>query len=247
MSAIPEESKTVIVTGASSGLGLGIAKAFLERGANVVVNARNEDRLRTIAEDLGDPDRIVVVPGDVGLKETGEKLVDTAVKRFGRVDVLVNNAGHFYPKPYTEEDLEGFLSAHLKGTYFTSQAATKQMRQQGAGAIINITTVLAQRGVNAVPSSAPVSAKGAVNALTRSLAIELAPDNIRVNAVAPGIIKTPIHGRTDEEFEELKGMQPLGRVGEVKDIVDAVLYLTDADFVTGVVLPVDCGVAAGGP
>ena len=127
MSAIPDDSKTVIVTGASSGLGLGVAKAFLERGANVVVNARNEDRLRTIAEDLGDPDRIVVVPGDVGLKETGEKLVDTAVKRFGRLDVLVNNAGHFYPKPYTdytEEDLEGFLSAHLKGAYFASQAAT---------------------------------------------------------------------------------------------------------------------------
>ena len=250
MSAIPEDSKTVIVTGASSGLGLGVAKAFLERGANVVVNARNEDRLRTIAEDLGDPDRIVVVPGDVGLKETGEKLVDTAVKRFGRLDVLVNNAGHFYPKPYTdytEEDLEGFLSAHLKGTYFASQAATKQMRQQRAGAIVNITTVLALRGVTAIPSSAPVSAKGAINALTRSLAIELAPDNIRVNAVAPGIIKTPIHGRTDEEFEELNGMQPLGRVGEVKDIVDAVLYLTDADFVTGVVLPVDGGVAAGGP
>ena len=154
--------------------------------------------------------------------------MDAAVKRFRRVDVLVNNAGHFYAKPYTdytEEDLDGFLLSHLKGTYFSSQAAAKQMRQQEGGSIISITTVLALRGVQAIPSSAPVSAKGAMNALTRSLAIELAPDNIRVNAIAPGIIKTPIHGRTDEQFEELSGMQPLGRVGEVKDVVDAVLYL----------------------
>ncbi|MDV2495012.1 MAG: SDR family oxidoreductase [bacterium] len=244
-----KNSQTVLITGASSGIGLGIAEAYLDRGANVVLNARNESKLADVAKNLGHSDQIALVPGDIGLNGTGQRMVDAAVERFGRVDVLVNNAGHFYPKPfadYTDEDLDGFLSTHLKGTFFASQAAAQQMRQQGGGAIVNITTVLALRGVNAIPASAPVAAKGAMNAITRSLAIELAPDNIRVNAVAPGIIKTPIHGRTDEQFEELNGMQPLGRVGEVKDIVDAVLYLAEANFTTGVVLPVDGGVAAGG-
>ncbi len=243
------ERQTAIVTGASSGIGLGIAKAFLDRGDNVVINARNEDRLQSVARDLGDESRIAVVAGDIGMKQTSEILVSTALERFGRVDALVNNGGHFFPKPfseYTEEDLDQFLQTHLKGNYFASQVVAVPMEQQGGGSITNITTVLALRGVTAIPSSAPVSAKGAVNALTRSLAIELAPKRIRVNAIAPGIIKTPIHGRSDDQFEELNGMQPLGHVGEVQDIVDAVLYLTDANFVTGVVLPVDGGVAAGG-
>ena len=244
-----ENTKTVLITGASSGIGLGVARAYRDLGANVVLNARNEAKLVDVAQTLGEPDRIAVVPGDIGLKDTGQRLVDRAVERFGRVDVLFNNAGHFFPKPfteYTEDDLDGFLATHLKGTYFASQAAAKQMRKQGGGAIINITAVLALRGVKEIPSSAAIAAKGGMNAITRSLAIELAPDNIRVNTVAPGIIKTPIHGRTDEQFEELNGMQPLGHVGEVKDIVDAVLYLGDAKFVTGVVLPVDGGVHAGG-
>ena len=244
-----KNTKVVLITGASSGLGLGIAEAYLDVAANVVLNARNEEKLTAVAQNLGRTDQIAVVPGDIGLRAIGQRMVDAAVERFGRVDVLVNNAGHFFPKPfadYTEEDLDGFLATHLKGTYFASQAAANQMRKQGGGAIVNITTVLALRGVNAVPASAPVAAKGAMNAITTSLAIELAPDNIRVNAVAPGIIKTPIHGLKDEEFEALDGMQPLGRVGEVKDIVDAVLYLADANFITGVVLPVDGGVAAGG-
>jgi len=240
--------KTVLVTGSSSGLGLGVAKAYLERGANVVMNGRDEAKLTAVAEELGHGDQIALVIGDVSQKEICQKMVDTAVERFGSVDVLVNNAGHFYPKPFTdysEEELDSFLAVHLKGTYFTSQAAVKQMRKQDGGVIINITTVLAIRAEKAVPSSAPIAAKGAMNAITRSLAIELAEDNIRVNAVAPGIIKTPIHGRTDKEFEELNGMQPLGHVGEIKDIVDAVLYLADAEFVTGVILPVDGGVSAG--
>lgn len=240
--------KTVLITGASSGIGLGIAKAYLERGDNVVLNARNQARLERVVEQLGHADRTAFVAGDIGLKETSERMVSIALQRFGRVDLLVNNAGVFAAKPlndYGESDLDGFLS-NLKGAYFASQAAARSMREQGGGAIINITTVLAFRGVSAIPSSAPVAAKGGINALTQSLAIELAPHNIRVNSVAPGIIKTPIHGRSDDQWEELNGMQPLGRVGEVKDIVDAVVYLADASFVTGVVLPVDGGVAAGG-
>ena len=129
--------------------------------------------------------------------------------------------------------------------YFATQAAVEPMRRQGGGAVVNITTVLASRGASAIPATAPVAAKGGMNAITRGLAVELGPQNIRVNTVAPGIIKTPIHGLADEEFDQLNALQPLGRVGEVRDIVDAVLYLADANFVTGVVLPVDGGAAAG--
>ena len=226
-----------------------VAEAYLSRGANVVLNARDEARLTRAAEKLGHPDQVALVPGDVGDRATRQQMVATAVDRFGGVDLLVNSAGHFYAKrfdDYTEEDLDSFLNTHLKGSYLISQAAARAMRSNGGGAIVNITTVLAQRAVSAIPSSAPIAAKAGINGITRSLAIELAPDKIRVNAVAPGIIKTPIHGRTEEQFEELNGMQPLGHVGEVKDIVDAVMYLADADFVTGVILPVDGGVHAGG-
>ncbi len=239
----------MLITGGSSGIGLGVAEASLARGDNVVLNARDEDRLSQVAQGLGHADRVAVVAGDIGDPATGKRMVDVALERFGGVDVLVNNAGHFESKPFTdysEDDLDGFLTTHLKGTYFTSQAAVEAMRGNGGGAIVNITTVLAQRGASAIPSSAPIAAKSGMNGVTTSLAIELALDNIRVNAVAPGIIKTPIHGRTDDEYEELNGMQPLGRVGEVADIVNAVLYLADADFVTGVILPVDGGVHAGG-
>ena len=247
--SIQNQPKTILITGASSGIGLGVAKAYVERGDNVVLNGRNESKLNEAADQLGHPEQVALVAGDIGNNGVGQKMVDVAVERFGRVDVLLNNAGHFYPKPfdqYTDEDLDGFLNVHLKGSYRASQAVARQISNQGdGGAIINITTVLADRASSLIPSSAPVAAKGALNAITRSLAVELAPKNIRVNAVAPGIIKTPIHGRTEDQFEELNGMQPLGRVGEVKDIVDAVLYLGDAEFVTGVILPVDGGVTAG--
>ena len=241
-------TKTAIITGGGSGMGLGVAKAYVERGGNVVLNGRTESKLHSAVKQIGPPERVAVVAGDVGLQETGQRLVKTALDRFGRVDLLLNNAGTFAAKPvteYTAEELDGFLS-NLRGTYLLSQAVVEPMRKQGGGAIINITTVLAYRGVQAIPSSAPMASKGGIHALTPSLAIELAKDNIRVNTVAPGIIKTPLHGLKDEEFENLNGMQPLGRVGEVQDIVDAVLYLADAQFVTGVVLPVDGGVSAGG-
>ncbi len=241
-------NQTAVITGASSGIGLGLARAFLERGATVVMNGRNEANLVAAADNLGQPDRIAVVAGDVGDPATGRRLVEAAVERFGRVDVLVNNAGAFASKPlldYSEDDLTGFLT-NLKGAYFTTQAAVQRMREQGGGSITNITTILTMRGVTAIPSSAPIAAKGGIHALTTSLAVELARDNIRVNAVAPGLIKTPIHGMQGDEFNQLNGLQPLGRLGEVSDVVDAVLYLTDASFVTGVILPVDGGAAAGG-
>lgn len=243
-----QSRRTALITGASSGIGLGVARAFLDRGDNVVLNGRNIARLLAAAQQLGAPDRIATVVGDIGRRDVARTLVDTALKRFGSADVLVNNAGVFASKPlddYDEADLDRFIG-NLKGAYFASQAVAPAMREHGGGAIINITTVLALRGVTAIPSSAPIVAKGGINALTTSLAVELASDNIRVNAIAPGIIKTPIHGLADDEFDALNGMQPLCRVGEVDHIVDAVLHLADADFTTGVILPVDGGVAAGG-
>ena len=239
--------KTVLITGGSSGIGYGVAEAFLERGDNVILNGRNESRLRAAAEKLGAPERIAIVAGDIGSSGTGQRMVDTARERFGRVDVLVNSAGTFDAKPlgdYEESEIDGFLR-EVRGTYLAIQAAAEAMRGNGGGSIINITTILTLRGDSRIPSSAPIAAKGGLQALTKNLAVELAPDNIRVNTVAPGIIKTPIHGLEDDQFESLSGMQPLGRVGEVRHIVDAVLYFADADFTTGATLPVDGGAAAG--
>ncbi len=241
--------RTVIVTGGGSGIGFAVAKAFLDRGDNVVLNGRTESKLRDAAEKLGHADQIAIAPGDITQAETGQRLVDIAVERFGRVDVLFNNAGIFEAKPFTDysaDEVDGYLG-YLRGAFVGSQAAVRQMRRNGGGAIINITSILAFNGVKEIPSSAPMAAKGGLNAITTSLAIELASDNIRVNAVAPGIVPTPLYGElSDEQHTALHAMQPLGRYGKVSDIADAVLYLADASWVTGVILPVDGGVAAGG-
>ena len=201
--------RTVIVTGAGSGIGFAVAKAFLDRGDNVVLNGRTESKLRDAAEKLGHADQIAIAPGDITQAETGQQLVDIAVERFGRVDVLFNNAGIFEAKPFTDysaDELDGYLG-YLRGSFLISQAVVRQMRQDGGGAIINITSILAFNGVKGIPSSAPMAAKGGLNAITTSLAIELASDNIRVNAVAPGIVPTPLYGElSDEQHTALHAM-----------------------------------------
>ena len=237
---------TVLITGASSGMGLDLAKAFLAKGSNVVMNGRDSKKLSAEAEKMGQPSKIALVPGDIGIKETSEKMVKVAVERFGSANVLVNNAGIFAPKPFldnTEEDLDRYLTANLKGTFFASQAAVRQMKKQGGGSIINIGTVLVNHSMTGVPASAVLASKGAIHALTTSLASEFAPDNIRVNAVAPGVIRTPIHGSAD--VDSYAGIHPLNRVGEVKDTTEAVLYLATANFTTGIILPVDGGYLSG--
>lgn len=239
-------TRTIIVTGSSSGMGLDIARAFLEQGDNVVLNGRDPDKLAIVAESLGSPGQVASVAGNIGMKITGESLVQVAVERFGRVDVLVNNAGTFAPKPFvdvTEEELMGYLSGNLKGTYLTSQAVVRQMKKQDGGTIINIGTVLIDHSMAGFPASAALVSKGGIHALTTSLATELAADGIRVNAVAPGVIRTPIHGNGD--VDAFGSIALMNRVGEVEEISAAVLYLADASFTTGHILRVDGGYVVG--
>ncbi len=241
---------TVLITGASSGLGFEIAKAFLGRGSNVVLNASNDKRLQEAAIKLNNASKIALVTGDIGHKETSQKMVTLAVERFGSVNVLVNNAGVFSPKPFLEVDeneLDKFLNINLKGTYFASQAAIAQMlKQEEGGAIVNVGTVLVDHAIGGIPVTAAMTSKGAIHTLTRQLAAEFGKNNIRVNTIAPGIIRTPIHARNGiEDVDSLAGLHLLNRVGEPEDIANAALYLATANFVTGQILSVDGGHRAG--
>ncbi|MBT2396518.1 SDR family NAD(P)-dependent oxidoreductase [Streptomyces sp. ISL-100] len=238
---------TALVTGSSSGIGLDIARAFLASGANVVLNGRDTDRVAKAAAGLGHPDRTAWVAGSIAAPETGESLVRVALERFGGLDVLVNNAGTFASKPFTEvteDELDGYLTGNLKGTYFTTQAVVRALRDQGrGGSIVNIGTTLVDHALAGFPASAPVVSKAGVHALTTSLAAELAADGIRVNLVTAGIVRTPLHEGSD--VDSFGGLALLGRVGEVSEISEAVLYLADAAFVTGHALRVDGGHVTG--
>ena len=242
-----QNGDVLIVTGGSSGIGFGIAGAALRRGRRVVINGRNAQRLDEAARALEAPDRVATVPGDVGDPAVATRLADAAVERFGRLDALVNNAGTFDAKPladYTVEEFDGYV-AFLRGAFLVTQAAVERMRSNGGGSIVNITTNLTTRAISDIPSSAPIAGKGGVQALTSNLAIELAPDSIRVNAVAPGIVRTPLIDVPDETLAHLASLHPLGRIGEVDDVGQAVMFLLDAPWITGAILPVDGGLSAG--
>jgi NAD(P)-dependent dehydrogenase (short-subunit alcohol dehydrogenase family) len=238
--------KTILITGASSGIGLALAGAYLQRGDNVVGNARTIERLQEAAVSLGSPDNFLGVAGDVADPAVGTALVRRAVERFGQVDVLINNAGIFNAKPfveYTPEELEALVNTNLKGFFYPSQAAARHMVERKAGHIVNITASIALQPNQNVPAVLPVLLKGGINQATKALALELAPHNIQVTAVAPGIVDTPMYTKDMHGF--LNTLQPAGRIATTQEIVDAVLYLSDASFTTGIVLPVDGGMSSG--
>ncbi|QGZ39637.1 NAD(P)-dependent dehydrogenase (short-subunit alcohol dehydrogenase family) [Pseudoduganella flava] len=239
---------TVIVTGASSGLGFAIAEAYLKRGDNVVGNARTASRLQAAAERLGNPRNFVGVAGDIGQPATARALFAQAIERFGKVDILVNNAGIFLAKPisdYTEDDVEAMVTTNLKGFFYPAREAARHMTANGGGHIVTVTASIGMVPTAKVPALLPVLIKGGLNQATRALALELAGSNVKVNAVAPGIIDTPLHGGDEQALDFLRTLSPTGTVGTAQDVADAVLYLTDARFTTGTVLTVDGGATAG--
>jgi NAD(P)-dependent dehydrogenase (short-subunit alcohol dehydrogenase family) len=234
--------KTAIVTGASRGIGAGLVEAFLKRDYSVVANSRNITKTHPFAVSAN----LAMIDGDIGDPSTAAKIVGTALSQFGRIDVLINNAGIFIPKAFTEyttEDFDTLVSTTLAGFLYVSQLAIKQMLQQKSGSIVNVSTTLVDQPIAGVGAAVQIMLKGALNAVTRALAIEYAKDGIRVNTIAPGMIDTPMHKPETHEF--LKGMHPMARTGEIKEVVDAVLFLTDATFTTGEILHVDGGAHAG--
>jgi len=234
------DKKTAIVTGASGGIGAGLVHAFLKEGYNVVATSFNTSRSLTASPSL------VLVDGDIGKQETAAKVVEAAINNFGTIDVLVNNAGIFRTKPFidfTTEDFNALVSTNLLGFLYMTQFSVKQMLKQKSGNVVSITAALADQPIAGENASVSMITKGGLNTVTRSLAIEYAKEGIRFNAVAPGVVDTPLHQGVPKE--SLTTSQPLKTITEVKDIVEAVLYLARAGQVTGEVIHVDGGSHAG--
>jgi NAD(P)-dependent dehydrogenase (short-subunit alcohol dehydrogenase family) len=231
--------KTAIVTGASQGIGAGIVKGFVERGFNVVANSRK----MTQSIEVAASDHVALVDGHIGEPATATEIVETALSRFKSIDTLVNNAGIFFTKPftdYTPEDFKSLVSTNIEGFLYVTQLSIKQMlAQKTGGSIVTITAALARNPIRGVTAAVPMITKGGLETITQHLAMEYAKDGIRVNAVAPGVVYTPLHRDTPKEVME--SLSPMGRPSTVKDITDAVMYLTDAATVTGHILYVDGG------
>ena len=236
------ETKTAIVTGASSGIGLGITQALLERGWRVVATSRAISK----SDDLKPSADLVLIDGDAGRKETAVKVAAAGIRHFGGIDLLVNNAGIFIPKAftdYTEEDYNLVMNTNVASFFYMSQQVIPQMKKQLSGHVVNISAVLADQPSGAAPAVLAVLSKSPMPAVSKALALEYATDNIRFNTVSPGIVNTPMHA--NQNHAALAKFHPLARMGEVSDIVDAVLYLQNATFVTGENIRVDGGVHAG--
>jgi len=234
------DKKTAIVTGASRGIGAGLVEAFLKKGYNVVATSLDASQLLTASPSL------VLVDGDIGKRETAVKAVEAAIKHFATIDVLVTNAGIYYVKSFTDfttEDFNALVSVNLLGFIYITQLTVKQMLKQKSGSVVSITASLADHPIAGVNASVSMITKGGLNSVIRSLAIEYAKEGIRFNAVAPGVVDTPLHKDDPKDF--LKTLQPMGRIASVRDVVDAVLYLAHAGQVTGEVLHVDGGAHAG--
>jgi NAD(P)-dependent dehydrogenase (short-subunit alcohol dehydrogenase family) len=234
------DKKTAIVTGASHGIGAGLVEGFLNAGYNVVATA-----LDTSQSLIASPS-LVLIDGDIAKPETAAKTVEAAIQHFGTIDVLVNNAGIYRTKPFTDfttEDFNALVSINLLGFLYMTQLTVKQMLKQKSGNVVTISAALADQPIAGINASVSMITKGGLNTVTRSLAIEYTKEGIRFNAVAPGVVDTPLH--KDGSQESLKARQPMGKIVQVKDVVDAVLYLAQASQVTGEVLHVDGGSHAG--
>jgi NAD(P)-dependent dehydrogenase (short-subunit alcohol dehydrogenase family) len=232
------EQKVAIITGGSHGIGAGLVKAYRDRNYRVVATSRS-------IKQGGDQD-IVAVPGDISDPATAERAVKKASSRFGRIDTLVNNAGIFIMKPFTDYTVEDFtlkIATNLGGFFHITQRVAAEMLKQGSGHIVSITTSLVDQPISGLPTALANLTKGGINSTTKALAIEFASKGIRVNAVSPGIIKTPMHPPETHEF--FAGLHPVKHMGEIRDVVEAVLYLESAAFVTGEILHVDGGQNAG--
>jgi NAD(P)-dependent dehydrogenase (short-subunit alcohol dehydrogenase family) len=235
---VGKEQKVAVITGASQGIGAGLVKAFRDHDYRVVANSRS-------IKPSSDPD-LLAVPGDIADPEVARRVITQGLERFGSIDTLVNNAGIFIASPftkYTEDQFAAMVATNLAGFFHITQRAIAAMEKQGSGHIVNITTSLVDHASSSVPSVLASLTKGGLNSATKSLAIEYAKKGIRVNAVSPGVIKTPMH--TPDTHEFLANLHPVGRMGEIPDIVGAVLYLESAGFVTGEILHVDGGQSAG--
>ena len=242
MSANTNKRLVAIVTGASSGMGLGITRALLERGYRVVANSRTISQSRELKPSAD----LVLVDGDIGKKETAVKLVDAALKHFDRIDLLVNNAGIYMPKPFTEytpEDFETMIGTNVAGYFFVTQQVVAQMRKQKSGHIVSISAIVAEQPLAGASISLPVITKSTLPAFSRALAMEFVADGIRANTISPGAVDTPMHANDDHEV--LKKLSPAGRLIQISDIVDAVLYLESAPMVNGENIRVDGGAHAG--
>ena len=249
--------KVAIITGGGSGIGKETARRLVAEGASVVLGGRDENKLQAAAKEIGNGDgRVQVLAGDISKPATGAALVDTAVGKFGGLDILINNAGVFKPKPFgeiTEEEYDWFLDTILKGKFFTAQAAARAMKVRGGGAIVHTGSMWALQAVGATPSSAYSAANAGVHALVRNLALELAADKIRINAVAPAVVETPVYSTflTEEQVSSVlptfNTFHPIGRNGQPADVAEAILFLASeqSSWITGTVLPVDGGVMAG--
>jgi NAD(P)-dependent dehydrogenase (short-subunit alcohol dehydrogenase family) len=232
------EQKVAVITGASQGIGAALVTAYRDRNYRVVATARSMEPSRT--------DEVVAVAGDIADRNTAERAISEGMARFGRIDTLVNNAGIFIAKPftqYTAADYAAMVAVNLTGFFHVTQLAVAEMEKQGSGHIVQITTSMVDHAIAGVPAVLAALTKGGLNAATKSLAIEYAKRGIRVNAVAPGTIKTPMH--SPETYAQLAALHPVGRMGEISDIVGAIMYLEMAGFVTGEILHVDGGHSAG--
>jgi len=242
MNAQPKEIRTAIVTGASSGIGLGVTQALLERGYQVVANSRNISR----STELKAAPNLVLVDGDIGKKQTAVQVAEAAVNHFGRIDLLVNGAGIYLAKPFTEytpEDFELMISTNVAGYFFITQQAVAQMRRQKSGHIVSISTCLTEQPLAHASIALPVITKSTLPAFGRELAMEFVADGIRANTISPGVVDTPMHAKDDHE--QLKKLNPAGRLVQTSEIVDAVLYLESAPMVNGENLRIDGGAHAG--